>query len=278
MLKRLRWQMLLVGGLVLLTAAGCTSTGMLTAVPQAAPPAARSAAQLQTDEAAQPRTVSVDATGEATASPDVVTVEVGVEIENTDLSQALNEANQRMSDVTAALEDAGIAEENIQTTRFNISVIRPSDEPVREMAMPEVQQPAEEQQPMETRYRVTNFVQVRLPMDDVEQVGAVLQQALDAGANTVNYIRFGLQDPTTLEQQAREAAIDAAQAKAEQLANGFGATLGPIRSVNSGGGAPARAFAMEAAEASMAGAVPISAGELSVTIHVQATFDLIVEE
>jgi uncharacterized protein YggE len=278
MLKRLRWQLPLSGALVLLTAAGCTTTGMLTAVPQAAAPGARSEARLQTDEAVQPRTVSVDATGEATASPDVVTVELGVEIENADLSQALADANQRMSDVSVALEDAGIVEENIQTSRFNISVIRPRDEPVREMVLPEAQAPGEEQPEMVTRYRVTNYVQVRVPMDDVEQVGEVLQQALDAGANTVNYIRFGLQDPSVLEEQARDAAINAAQTKAEQLANGFGATLGPIRSVNSGGGAPARAVAMEAAAPAAMGAVPISAGELSVNIHVQATFDLIVEE
>jgi uncharacterized protein YggE len=277
MLKRLRWQLVLSGTLILLTAAGCASTGMLTAVPQTAPLRAASAAQLQTGEAAPPRTVSVDATGEATASPDVVTVEVGVEIEDTDLNQALSDANQRMADVTAALKDAGIADKNVQTSRFNISVIRPSDQPTRAPGMPTTQQQQEQPQPAETSYRVTNLVQVTVPMAEVEQVGEVLQQALDAGANTVNYIRFGLQDPTSLEDQAREAAIAAAKAKAEQLANGFGATLGPIRSVNSGGGAPVRALAMEAPQAA-AGAVPISAGELSVSVHVQATFDLIVEE
>lgn len=284
-LKRMRWQMLLSGALIVLAAAGCASTGLLTAVPPAAAPVARSEAQLQTGEAVQPRTVSVDATGEATASPDVVTVELGVEIENTDLGPALDEANQRMADVTAALKDAGITDDNIQTTRFNISVIQPSDQAARGMPVPQAPQstegpePAQEQQAQVTRYRVTNVVQVTVPMSEVEQVGQVLQQALDAGANTVNYIRFGLQDPTALEEQARNAAIDAAQKKAEQLANGFGATLGPIRSISSGGGAPVRAFAMEAPAAEAAGvAVPISAGELSVTIHLSATFDLIVEQ
>jgi uncharacterized protein YggE len=73
-------------------------------------------------------------------------------------------------------------------------------------------------------------------MRDLSKTGELLQEALEAGANNVGGISFSVADPKALQQKARDQAIADAQAKAEQLAAGLGAQLGPLRQVSEYGG------------------------------------------
>jgi hypothetical protein len=82
-------------------------------------------------------------------------------------------------------------------------------------------------------------------------------------------------DPTELERQARDKAIADARAKAEQLAAGLGAKLGPVRQVSEYGGVVKVVEAPVAERALAAGApVPVSGGEFSVTVQIQVVFDI----
>ena len=52
-----------------------------------------------------------------------------------------------------------------------------------------------------------------------------------AGANNVRGISFGVEDTQALEEAARDAAVDNAVAKAEQLADRLGVTVGSPRHI-----------------------------------------------
>lgn len=75
-----------------------------------------------------------------------------------------------------------------------------------------------------------------------ERVGAILDEAVAAGANTVSGVSFIVSDPAGLRDLARAAAMTDAQSRAEQLANLAGVELGPVMQVSEapGPGVPVR--------------------------------------
>lgn len=209
------------------------------------------------------RVVQVSASGTVEAEPDTVLLLLGVETTDDDAQDAIDDNNRRMSSVQEAMVDAGVAEENIQTAQFNVSIerFRPEEGPGE--AETEIQ-----------RFRVVHLVQVRSA--EIDAAGSLLQSALDAGANIVRDVRFTIDDPRELRQQARADALNAAQAKAEELADGLDAELGPPRRIQEGGTGPIPVQASAQIERAQAEA-PIAAGTLTITVNVDVTFDLVVD-
>ena len=66
------------------------------------------------------RTVSV--TGEATvhATPDIVTIDLGVQTQDTDVVRAVSDNNRISQAITDAAKAAGIADADVQTTNFSV--------------------------------------------------------------------------------------------------------------------------------------------------------------
>lgn len=233
------------------TVAGTAEVGELQAAPRAA--------ALQTGTEPAPRTISVSGMGMASAPPDVAEIQLGVETVDTDAGRAISENTRRMSAVMDVFKTMNIEDKDIQTVRFNMWVEEERD---REGQLTGVR-----------RYHVVNQVRVRLR--DISRTGELLQRALEAGANTVGGVSFTVADPTELERQARDKAIADARAKAEQLAAGLGAKLGPVRQVSEYGGVVKVVEAPVAERALAAGApVPVSGGEFSVTVQIQVVFDI----
>lgn len=242
--------------LVTVSAVSCASGALSTTA--AVSPADRSMAAQVGDGEATPRTVTVTGSGSATAAPDIAVVALGVEITDPDADTAIQESNARMSAVIDALREQGIAENDIQTVQFNMSV--------------EEERDRDGQLTGEIRYHITN--RVRVKVRDISATGEMLQVALDAGANMVNNITFSIEDPAALEQAAREEAIANATATAEQLATGFDAQLGPIRQIQELGTSRPMPEAARGVQFDAVSAVPVSGGELSVSVQIQAVFDL----
>lgn len=247
-------------GVVLMTALmlGCAGSavdaGGGSAVPQ-------QTVMLASGENTLAHTISVTGIGTATARPDVAYVTLGVEIIDKDVTEALSASTARMNAVREALEAFDIAPEDLQTVQYSVwieQIYTDRGEPTGEY-----------------RYHVMNQLRVRL--HDIAQVGPVLTAALDAGANSVGGISFEVKDTTELETQARELAIANAQAKAEQLAAGFGAEiagLNQVAEVASGPGPVVRVMPAMEAGIGGGGQVPVEAGEFSVTVQLSAVFDI----
>ena len=242
-------------------AAATAETGKVAeAAPALAAPAQAAPAAAEQAQAAAPqaRVITVTGVGTAGADPDVVDITLGVESIKPDAAVAIGENTELMTAVMAVLKEMGIAEQDIQTVSYSMWVqqVYGEDGPTGELI-----------------YHVTN--QVRIRMRDLSKTGEVLQAALEAGANSVGGISFGVADTETLEREARDAAVDDARTRAEELAARLGVTLGGVRQVIEVSGVTPVPVPMAAKEMAVgAGAVPVSGGELTVTRSVQVVFDI----
>ncbi len=106
---------------------------------------------------------------------------------------------------------------------------------------------------------------------DLAALGGILDTVIADGANDFNGLRFGLQDPAPLMDEARRRAVDDAMARAALLAGAAGVTLGPVLSIDDQGGSRPMPMA-EMAMRMSAGAAPVAAGELTLTANVAMVF------
>ena len=119
-------------------------------------------------------------------------------------------------------------------------------------------------------YRVNNMVQVTLR--DMAAVGDVIDAAVEAGANNVWGVSFDLENTDALEEQAREAAVNNARARAESLAELNGVEVGEVIAISEVIGASAVPMFAEAARAMGGGGVSIEPGEVSFATQLQIVY------
>ena len=112
---------------------------------------------------------------------------------------------------------------------------------------------------------------------DLDRLGDVLDWLVSAGANEVQGAQMSASDPSAAEHEALRAAITAARAKAEALAEAGGVTLGGLARVEEEPAArpPMPRMQMMAAGAMAEGApTEVAAGDLTVTRQVRAWFSI----
>jgi len=207
-----------------------------------------------------PRTITVTGSGKTVLSPDIAYINIGVQTEGQDAAQVVSENNQNTQQVIDALIATGVAEEDIQTTNFNI--------------YPRQEYDPQGQPTGEITYVVNNTVYVTVR--DLDQVGDLLNTAVASGANTIHGIQFDVADKDEALSDARVAAVENAEVIASELAGAAGVTLGEIHSISTlTGGYPVPMFegrggggAAVMAEA----AVPISPGQMIVTVEVTVIY------
>jgi hypothetical protein len=205
------------------------------------------------------RTLTVNGDGAASAAPDIADIELGVQTIDEDPTVAIVDNTTAMANVIETLVDLDIDEDDIRTLTFNMWVeqVYGPDGPTGEFL-----------------YHVVNQIMVRVR--DLDTTGDVLGAALAGGANNVGGITFGVEDTQALEVAARDAAVDDAKAKAEQLAERLGVNVGNVRHViETSGDFPQeprleRAMAFDSGGAS----VPVSAGDFTVRVSVSIVFDI----
>jgi uncharacterized protein YggE len=203
--------------------------------------------------------LTVMATGSAYLAPDVVDIDLGVQTQSASVGNAVSNNNRLSAAVLAALSAQGIASSDIQTTYFSVTPQQMYDN----TGAPTSQ----------VTYWVDNTVHVRLRQPD--KLGDVLQAAIGAGANSVQGVTYSASDPSQAQAEARQKAIDTAQARAHLLASAAGATLGEAQTITSSVGAPGpRTTGPVAAAASASSSVPVSPGSLEVQVQVTMTYSL----
>jgi uncharacterized protein len=217
--------------------------------------------QAQSVPAAPVRTITVVGEGKVNIEPDIALANFGVEVMGPSVREALDENSATMEGVLAALQAQGIAEEDIQTSGFSIYAERYGPEG----PLPEDQ----------VNYRVTNNVMVTIR--DLATVGDVIDATVEAGANNIYGIEFRVDDPSALESDARQGAIEDAQAKAAELAELTGTTVGEVVSVSeiiAGGGLYNGNFAQYSRPLGGGADAPIAPGQLELTMQLQVTYAL----
>jgi uncharacterized protein YggE len=209
----------------------------------------------------QPR-ISVHGTGNISAKPDLVNLQVGVQVQKDKLQDAQSEATTKMDAVTQQLKSAGIADKDIATAQYSV-------EPVMNYNNPN-------QPPVVIGFRVTNILDVKVR--DISKAGKLIDDLIGSGANTVYGLSFGFSDPSAIMRQAREQAVADARAKADQLAKLGNVTLGaPILIEDGGSNAPMPPVPMmDAAQKSMAAGSPtnINPGQQQIQVDVNVQYSI----
>jgi uncharacterized protein len=194
--------------------------------------------------------ISVTGQGIVLAQPNVARITLGVEISDASLANAQTQAAQRMDAVVQKLKAAGIQDNDIRTVSYNVN-------------------PQYDQNQALKGYQVQNLVQVK--STNVGGLGQLLDTAVAAGATRIYGIGFEADDMTELMSQARDQAMQDAQAKAQQLARDAGVGLGRAVLVEDTQPGPVTPrVAQPAAMAAPAPTTPVQPGELQVqsTVHV----------
>lgn len=206
--------------------------------------------------------INVNGSGVASITPDIADVRFGVESIHTDAAAALNDNSTKMSAVLAATKALGIEDKDVQTAEYN-------------MWIEQIYEPERGAPTGEMRYHVSNQLTVRVR--DIGKVGALLETVLQAGANNVGGISFGVDDATALQSQARKEALENARAKAEELAAGLGVKVGKVRQISevTSGYVPAPMLMRDSMTVGTGEAISVASGSYNVTVDVQVVFDII---
>ncbi len=211
----------------------------------------------------QMRGITVSGEGKVTGKPDLALITLGVSTLRPTVAEARDAAATALTGILDSMRANGVDDDDIQTSQLSI--------------YPEYDYTGSTQRL--TGFRVSNTVTAKLR--NIDSTSAVIDDAIANGGDetTIQSIAFTIDDPESLREQARQAAVEDAKRKAETLAGASGVKVGnPINISESGGYSPPIPYAeraIAADEASQAGAsTPIQPGELDVIIYVNVTWEI----
>jgi hypothetical protein len=206
------------------------------------------------------RWIEVTGEGAVSAAPDFAQVTLGVTTAGKDAGDAMAANAKAANALVALIKSEGVAPADIRTSAMSISPV---------FSQPP---PNQAREPVITGYNVSNNVTVIVR--DISHLGALLDKAVGAGANSIYGIGFGHNDPSALLDKARPLAVADARRKAEIYASAGGARIGRLMALTEGaGGQMPVAFSRAYAKGASA-PTPIEAGETKLSVTVTARFEL----
>ncbi|MBI2836478.1 MAG: SIMPL domain-containing protein [Chloroflexi bacterium] len=211
--------------------------------------------------AGQQQGIWVNGEGTVTVVPDIAILRLGIEAQETTVAQAQSRASEAMNRVMNALKGRGVAEKDIQTQRFSIQRVtrfEPRDQ--REVLV---------------GYRVTNTVTAKIR--EIDKAGQIIDAVAEAGGDLtrIDGISFSVDKPEAFMEEARGKAMADAKAKAQQLAQLGGVSLGKATYIaESGRFPPPIPLAFAEGRLAAAAPTPISAGEMEITLSVQVVYEI----
>ncbi|MGE7997796.1 SIMPL domain-containing protein [Lysinibacillus sp. NPDC093190] len=147
-----------------------------------------------------PRVIVVTGTGKVMAKAGYVQLQVEVSTQGKNVQDAQQENAMIMNRVIQSILALHIPKEHIQTASYNIA---PHSE-------------FENSKQVFKGYEVTNAITVKVT--DTNQVGAVIDTAVQNGANRIPSIHFNIENTDAYYQQALSLALKNAQMKAKTIA------------------------------------------------------------
>jgi uncharacterized protein YggE len=152
------------------------------------------------------RQIVVNGVGRLEVSPDQASVTVGVQLQRRTAAEAIGEANRVVTQIAARLQRLGLRREDMRTSAIQVSPVYAGGQ---QGAPPRV-----------TGYRASHTL--TLNIRNLDLVGPAIDAAVEAGANTILGISFGLQDPSRTRSEALALAVRDARAKADAIARAAG--------------------------------------------------------
>jgi uncharacterized protein YggE len=204
-------------------------------------------------EEGRPPTVVVAGEGVASAPPDRAVVSVGVTAQAPTAAAAREDVARRMEAIVARLRKMGVAERALQTTHVTIGQHYGKQGAI---------------EGFDASYGLA------VTLTDLDRVGAVIDGAVEAGANSIGGPRYAVEDDAALRDEALAKAVEQAMRKARAIAAAAGGSLGDVVAIREQGTHRieprpyGRAVGMmRAAEA--ATPMPVETGEIDVRAGVE---------
>lgn len=204
------------------------------------------------------KTITVSGQAKSQERSQIATFTAGVSAVNDDKDTAVNEVNQKVATIIAAVKDFGIPEKDIKTQ--NLSVYQ-AEETYYEEGIRK-QRPGQ--------WRVSNSISITLR--DVDQASALANLLSGSGATNVHGPNFTADDTQTAETALLAKAIASAREKAKVIAEASGGKLGKVISVTEGTRSQPIFRALEAG--GVGGGAPIEPGSSTVSQTVTVIFEI----
>lgn len=207
------------------------------------------------------RTITVSGSATISLLADTATIEIGVETTSQDVAEAQQQNTYEMNRVIEALKKAGVSEEDLITSNFNVW----SGYEYAYSSLGE-----EERIPT---YTVNNMLNVTVR--DLSTIGNLIDVAVSAGANQMYGLSFSSSESNDAYQKALARAVEDAKAKATTLCSAAGADLGVllhIDAVDNGYNYGIRN--VYSAKAEDAAGTSIISGDVQVSATVTLTYEI----
>ncbi len=215
------------------------------------------AAPARATETPPQRTITITGEGESVGVPDIAYIDTGVVTEGKTAGEALTANTKAMNAIFKGLEEAGIEKRDMQTSQFSVYPVYEQIEPQTQPQMPKI-----------GGYRVQN--QLTVKVRNLDALGGILDQVVKLGSNQLSGIRFAIDKPEPLIDEARKKAVADALRKAKLYAGAAGVALGPIQTIteSSMGYAPQPMYAKSMMAMERDSSVPVAAGEQTLSASV----------
>ncbi len=197
------------------------------------------------------RTITVTGDGEATGTPDVAELSIGVSSRAKSAADALGTMSDRANKLIDVIKNAGVPDKDVQTVGLSL-------------------QPTTDDAGQITGYEASTTVVAQI--HDIAKVGPGIDAASKQVGDDVRLdgVSFSFSDTGSLMSAARTDAVKRARAQADELAKAAGVELGEILSISEGSTAsPVPDFRAGAADTA---SVPVQPGSQSVSVSVTMVF------
>lgn len=209
------------------------------------------------------REISVSGAGQVSVDPDMATVTLGVQAEGQTPAEALDQASAATAAILATLDNEGVANKDIRSgavrlnPRYSSSVLSSGNQIVG--------------------YQAVNTVNVQV--NDLSRLGGLLAGLVGEGANRLDSLAFGLQDPGAAQDEARRRAVAEGARLAALYAEAAGVSVGSLVTLSDSGSSGYRAMRAEPVMMQMAASapsydVPVAPGQIELTANVLMVYEL----
>lgn len=169
-------------------------------------------------------TLTVEGEGRISVPPDMITIAVGIYSSNANATAAAAQTHAKMDNVISALQADGISKADFLGRSSGVSASGGG-----------FIQLCNNTTCISKNFTNTNVIQdqilIKLNTTDVSAVRKIHDIAIAAGANETTVIGYGLRDPKTAIDMARQRAVDNARSNAEMLASAAGVKVGKVLNV-----------------------------------------------
>ena len=227
-----------------------------------------------------PPTISVTGTGEAYSIPDVATFSFSVTANAKTVTDAQTQATTKINAALKTVRESGVEDKDIQTTSYSINPHYDYQNAVcpaiaRADGVPVYCPPGKS---VLTGYDVSQSVTVKIRA--LDKAGTLFASIGSLKVDNLNGLDFSVDNPDTIQAQARTLAITDAKSKADILAGQLGVHLVRIVSFSedNGGSYPRPMMYAMTDSVSASGkaivAPEIPAGQQKVTSNVTVTYEI----